>query len=54
MNALHGGRKPERGFTLVEVLVAMLIMAIMAVMAWQGVDGARAPRARSGSNARCG
>ena len=31
--------KPERGFTLVEVLVAMVIMAIMAVMAWQGVDG---------------
>ena len=27
------------GFTLVEVLVAMVIMAIMAVMAWQGVDG---------------
>jgi general secretion pathway protein J len=31
--------RPERGFTLVEVLVAMVIMAIMAVMAWQGVDG---------------
>ena len=29
----------QRGFTLVEVLVAMVIMAIMAVMAWQGVDG---------------
>ena len=28
-----------QGFTLVEVLVAMLVMAIMAVMAWQGVDG---------------
>lgn len=28
-----------RGFTLVEVLVAMMIMAILAVMAWQGVDG---------------
>jgi general secretion pathway protein J len=27
------------GFTLVEVLVAMVIMAIMAAMAWQGVDG---------------
>jgi general secretion pathway protein J len=27
------------GFTLVEVLVAMMVMAIMAVMAWQGVDG---------------
>jgi general secretion pathway protein J len=32
-------RASQRGFTLVEVLVAMVIMAIMAVMAWQGVDG---------------
>ena len=29
----------QRGFTLIEVLVAMVIMAIMAVIAWQGVDG---------------
>lgn len=29
----------QRGFTLVEVLVAMFIMAILAAMAWQGVDG---------------
>jgi general secretion pathway protein J len=29
----------SHGFTLVEVLVAMMIMAILAVMAWQGVDG---------------
>jgi general secretion pathway protein J len=29
----------KKGFTLVEVLVAMAIMAIIAVMAWQGVDG---------------
>lgn len=28
-----------RGFTLVEVLVALLVMSLMAVMAWQGVDG---------------
>ena len=27
------------GFTLVEVLVAMVVMAIMSLMAWQGVDG---------------
>ncbi|MES2100343.1 MAG: prepilin-type N-terminal cleavage/methylation domain-containing protein [Pseudomonadota bacterium] len=33
------GRVSPRGFTLVEVLVAMMVMAIMAVMAWQGVDG---------------
>lgn len=30
--------RPQAGFTLVEVLVAMFIMAILAVMAWQGVD----------------
>jgi general secretion pathway protein J len=32
-------RRPAHGFTLVEVLVAMVIMAILAGMAWQGVDG---------------
>ena len=37
----------QRGFTLVEVLVAMVIMAIMAVMAWQGVDGIVRTRAAS-------
>jgi general secretion pathway protein J len=29
----------QRGFTLVEVLVAIVVMAIMSLMAWQGVDG---------------
>jgi general secretion pathway protein J len=40
----------QRGFTLVEVLVAMMIMAMLAVMAWQGVDGI--VRARNYSQAR--
>ena len=33
--------RPARaaGFTLVEVLVALVIMAIMSLIAWQGVDG---------------
>jgi len=34
--------KPLRhasGFTLVEVLVALMIMAVLSTMAWQGVDG---------------
>ena len=47
-------RQPTRartsGFTLVEVLVAMMVMAIMAGMAWQGVDGI--VRARDASQAR--
>ena len=28
-----------RGFTLVEVLVALVVMAVLAAMAWQGIDG---------------
>ncbi|MEP7102008.1 MAG: prepilin-type N-terminal cleavage/methylation domain-containing protein [Burkholderiales bacterium] len=40
----------SRGFTLVEVLVAMTVMAIMAVMAWQGVDGI--VRSRNASQVR--
>ncbi len=40
----------SRGFTLVEVLVAMVVLAIMAVMAWQGVDGI--VRARNASQTR--
>jgi general secretion pathway protein J len=29
----------SRGFTLVELLVALLIMSILAAMGWQGIDG---------------
>ena len=32
-------RPRQRGFTLIEVLVALVVMAIMSLMAWQGVDG---------------
>lgn len=32
-------RRASQGFTLVEVLVALLILAVMAGMAWQGLDG---------------
>jgi len=32
------GRRRAAGFTLVEVLVAMVVMAIMSLIAWQGVD----------------
>jgi general secretion pathway protein J len=43
-------QRSDRGFTLVEVLVALMIMAIMAGMAWQGVDGI--VRARDASQGR--
>ena len=38
---MNATRRPmaERGFTLVEVLVALLMMAVLASMAWQGIDG---------------
>ncbi len=31
--------KRPHGFTLVEVLVALMIMAVLSTMAWQGIDG---------------
>ena len=45
-----GASRDATGFTLVEVLVALLVMAIMAGMAWQGVDGI--VRSRDSSQAR--
>lgn len=32
-------RKPQPGFTLVELLVAISILAIVAVLGWRGLDG---------------
>lgn len=32
-------RTPQRGFTLVELLVAISILAIVAVLGWRGLDG---------------
>jgi general secretion pathway protein J len=43
----RGRRALAAGFTLVEVLVALLIMSILAALAWQGLDGIL--RAREGS-----
>lgn len=43
-------RRRIAGFTLVEVLVALVVMSLLAVMAWQGVDGM--VRARDASQQR--
>jgi general secretion pathway protein J len=32
-------RRPARGFTLVELLVALFALALMAVLSWRGLDG---------------
>lgn len=40
-------RRRVAGFTLVEVMVALLIMAVLTTMAWQGIDGM--VRARDGA-----
>ncbi|MCR6476345.1 prepilin-type N-terminal cleavage/methylation domain-containing protein [Variovorax sp. ZS18.2.2] len=32
-------RRPQAGFTLVEVMIAITIMAVLSVMAWRGLDG---------------
>jgi general secretion pathway protein J len=44
------GRARAGGFTLVEVLVALLVMSVMAGLAWRGIDGlARAREATQAS-----
>ncbi len=40
-------RRSSDGFTLIEVLVALMIMAILATLAWQGLDGILRARERS-------
>src|SRR6218665_1807283 len=32
-------RAPQRGFTLVELLIALAVMATVAVLSWRGLDG---------------
>lgn len=50
MPTLPRPRARRSGFTLVEVMVALVIMSVLAVMAWQGVDGI--VRARDGSTVK--
>ena len=45
-------RRAARGFTLVEVLVALFIMALLAGMAWQGIDALA--RTRDGAQQAAG
>ena len=47
---MRAHRAAAAGFTLVEVLVALLVMSLLAVMAWQGIDGM--VRARDASQQR--
>jgi general secretion pathway protein J len=35
----RAGATHQPGFTLVELLVALMVMALLAVMSWQGLDG---------------
>lgn len=39
-----------RGFTLVEVLVALVVMSVMAGLAWRGIDGLARARDAVGTN----
>ena len=43
--------QPYRGFTLIEVLVALTIMAVMAVMSWQAIDGMTRTQKRARAHA---
>ncbi len=43
--------QPCRGFTLIEVLVALAIMAVMAVMSWQAIDGMTRAQERARAHA---
>jgi general secretion pathway protein J len=36
---MQSTRQTTRGFTLIEVLVAISVMALMSLMAWRGLDG---------------
>ena len=41
----------QRGFTLVELLVALALMALMAALSWRGLDGMTAAQKRLAQHA---
>ena len=45
------GRHASRGFTLVELLVALFAMALLAVMSWRGLDGMTRAQAQTEARA---
>ncbi|MDB5881770.1 MAG: gspJ, partial [Ramlibacter sp.] len=43
--------RASRGFTLVELLVALFAMALLAVMSWRGLDGMTRAQAQTEARA---
>jgi general secretion pathway protein J len=44
--------RTDRGFTLVELMVALFAMALLAIMSWRGLDGMTRVRAQTEAYAR--
>ena len=38
-HGVSGTKRTSHGFTLVELLVALMVMALLAVLSWRGLDG---------------
>ena len=39
--------RSHRGFTLIELMVALFVMSLMAMLGWQGLDGMVRAQART-------